>query len=56
MQRQADERSDRWVAQYEEAFEPVRPELAPAGVRLNRQDQLSAEEHTFTVGAAEFVG
>jgi arylsulfatase A-like enzyme len=28
------------------------PVAAPAGVRLNRQDQLSAEEPTYTVGAA----
>jgi hypothetical protein len=29
---------------------------APPGVRLNRQDQVSAEEPTFTVGATEVVG
>jgi hypothetical protein len=41
----------------EESADPLLdgPVAAPPGVRLNRQDQLSAEESTYTVGTEAAV-
>jgi N-sulfoglucosamine sulfohydrolase len=52
------ELADRLERQMAESGDPLldAPVTAPPGVRLNRQDQVSAEEPTFTVGAAEVVG
>ncbi|MEA2412971.1 MAG: N-sulfoglucosamine sulfohydrolase [Thermoleophilaceae bacterium] len=48
------ELAERLERQMRETDDPLLegPVPAPAGVRLNRQDQVSAEEPTYTVGAA----
>jgi arylsulfatase A-like enzyme len=52
------ELAERLERQMRETSDPLLdgPVRAPAGARLNRQDQVSAEEPTFTVGADATVG